>query len=95
MGAAILPQKLLFYAAMYLIIKGTLFVLISRDFASYGDLFSGFYLLVFSMGVKIPLLHQIVFFWLLQKTIMTFIAIGIKLFVFYHEYKQELPAFLR
>ena len=95
MGAAILPSKLLLYASIYLIIKGGLFVLLSRDFASYGDLFSGFYLLILSYGIMVPYLHQLVFFWLLQKTILTFIAIGLKLFVFYYEYRKELPSFLR
>lgn len=95
MGAAILPSKLLLYASIYLILKGAVFILVSRDFASYGDLFSGLYLLLLSGGVKIPYVHQVVFFWLLQKTIMTFIAIGLKLFVFYYEYKKELPSFLR
>ena len=94
LGAAILPSKLMFYAAFYLIVKGGIFILLSRDFASYGDLFSGLYLLVLSYGVYVPYLHQVVLFWLLQKTILTFVAIGIKLFVFYYEYKDNLPSFL-
>ncbi|AJF61258.1 TPA: hypothetical protein HA239_01255 [Candidatus Woesearchaeota archaeon] len=91
LGAAILPSKLLMYAALYLIVKGGLFVLMNRDLASYGDLFSGIYILVLSFGIKIPYLHQIVFFWLLQKTILTFIGIGLKLFLFYQESKDGLP----
>jgi hypothetical protein len=94
-GAAILPSKLLVFAALYLILKGVIFGLLNKDFASYGDLFSGFYLLVLSTGIKIPYLHQVVFFWLLQKTIMTFIAIGLKLMIFYYEYKEKFPSFLR
>ncbi len=95
MGAAVLPSKLLLYASIYLIIKGIAFIMISRDFASYGDLFSGFYLALLSTGIKIPYLHQIVFFWLLQKTLLTFIAIGIRLMIFYYENKESLPQFLR
>ena len=95
MGAAILPHTFLLYAALYLIIKGLIFIFISRDFASYGDLFSGIYLLVFSYGLKVPVVHTIVLFYLIQKTILTFIAIGLKLLLFYGEYREELPAFLR
>ena len=95
MGAAVLPSKLLVFAAIYLILKGGIFILLNKDFASYVDLFSGFYLLVLSIGINIPYLHQVVFFWLLQKTIMTFIAIGLKLMIFYYEYKERFPAFLR
>ena len=93
MGAAIFPKKLLLYAAIYLILKGGLFILINKDFASYGDLFSGLYLVLLSTGVKIPYLHQVVFFWLLQKTLMTFIAIGLKLFILYQETKERTPFF--
>lgn len=95
MGAAFLPSKLLIYAAIYLILKGLIFILINRDFASYIDLGCGLYLLCLSMGLKIPYVHQIVFYWLLQKTIMTFIAIGLKLMLFYDQYKEEFPSFLR
>ncbi|MFH2021269.1 MAG: hypothetical protein ABIJ34_07655 [archaeon] len=95
MGAAILPHKLLLYAAIYLMIKGALFILMSRDFASYIDLASGIYLGILFLGIRIPVLHEIVLFWLIQKTIMTFIAIGIHLLLFYHQYKDEFPDFLR
>lgn len=94
-GAAILPKKLLMFAAIYLILKGGLFVLLNRDFASYGDFFSGIYMALLAFGLKIPIVHNIVLMWLLQKTIMTFIAIGLKLFIFYYEYKEEFPAFMR
>ena len=93
-GAAIMPKKLLLFAAIYLLIKGGTFIFLSKDFASYGDFFSGIYLVVLANGVKIPYVHNIVLIWLLQKTIMTFIAIGLKLFLFYYEYREEIP-FLR
>ena len=95
MGAAILPSKFLLFAAVYLILKGGIFILINRDFASYGDLFSGLYLVLLSTGLKIPYLHQVVFFWLLQKTILTFIAIGIHLMILYYDNKESFPEFLR
>ena len=94
-GAAILPQKLLLGAAFYLLIKASVFILLSKDFASYGDFVAGLYLLVLSFGIKIPYMHNLVLFYLLQKTILTFIAIGLKLFLFYQEYKEELPSFLK
>ena len=95
MGAAVLPSKLLLFAAIYLMIKGGLFILINKDFASYGDFISGIYLLVLSFGLTIPVVHQIVLFWLLQKTILTFVVIGIKLMFFYNHHKEDLPSFLR
>ena len=95
MGAAIVPQKFLLVAAVYLLVKGGIFILISKDFASYGDFISGIYLLVLSLGIKIPVVHTIVLFWLLQKTIMTFIAIGLKLTIFYYENKEIFPNFLK
>jgi hypothetical protein len=95
MGAAILPKRLLLIASVYLMLKGSLFIFLNRDFASYGDLFSGIYLFILHLGLQIPILHQIVFFWLLQKTIMTFIAIGMKLMLFYYHNKESFPSFLR
>jgi hypothetical protein len=93
MGAAILPHKLLLYAALYLIIKGALFIWISKDFASYGDFGAGLYLLILSFGFQVPYVHTVVLFYLLQKTILTFIAIGLKMFLFYQENKDEFPLF--
>ena len=95
MCAAIVPQKFLLFAAVYLLVKGAIFILLNRDFASYGDFISGVYLFLLSNGLRIPYVHDIILFWLIQKTIMTFIGIGLKLFVFYHEYKEEFPSFLR
>jgi hypothetical protein len=90
MGAAILPNKLLLYAAIYMILKGALFIMMSKDFASYGDLFSGVYMLGMVFGIHISVVHGIVLFWLVQKTIMTFIALGVQIFILYYSYKDEL-----
>jgi hypothetical protein len=95
LGAAILPHKLLLFAAIYMIAKGLIFIMMNRDFASYGDFVSGVYLLIMSFGIIIPVVHSIVLFWLIQKTALTFIAIGFQMFLLYHEYKEELPSFLR
>lgn len=90
MGAAALPQKLLIWAAIYLLIKGIFFGFFLKDFASKIDFISGIYLLILSYGLKIPYVHTLVLLWLLQKTILTFIAIGLKLLIFYYEYKDGL-----
>jgi hypothetical protein len=91
LAAAIVPKKFLMAAAVYLLIKGAIFVWMNRDFASYGDFFSGIYLVILANGLRIPYLHNVVLFWLIQKTALTFIAIGLKLVLFYYEYKDELP----
>jgi len=88
-GAAIMPQKLLLTAAVYLIVKGLIFILLSKDFASYIDLFSGLYLVIFANGIRLPYLHGAVLFWLIQKTILTFIAIGFKLMILYYVYQER------
>jgi hypothetical protein len=93
MGAAILPHQLLMFAAIYLLVKGGIFILINKDFASYGDFLSGIYMVILAYGFRIPFLHEIILFWLIQKTAMTFLAIGFQLFLFYQEHKQELPDF--
>ena len=89
MGAAIMPQSFLVYAAFYLIIKGAVFIYISRDFASYGDFACGIYLFVLSFGRSVPIVHTLVLLWLLQKTMLTFIAIGIRLSIMYYNYKGQ------
>ncbi|MEM4397413.1 MAG: hypothetical protein QW757_02170 [Candidatus Woesearchaeota archaeon] len=87
-GAAILPSKLLFYAALYLLVKGFFFIYISKDLASYGDFFSCIYMLLLSYGIKIPYVHNIVLFYLIQKTFLTFVAIAITCYVLYKNYEE-------
>lgn len=94
-GAAVLPHIFLFYAAMYLIIKGAIFIFLNKDFASYGDFISGLYMLLLSYGISIPVVQEIVLFWLIQKTALTFLAIGLQMFLFYQEHKQEMPVLFR
>jgi hypothetical protein len=88
-GAVILPKQLLLFAAVYLLIKGFIFIFLSKDFASYIDFMCGIYLAILSLGIRIPYVHNVVLFWLLQKTIMTFIAIGLQLFIFYYQHKEK------
>jgi hypothetical protein len=95
MGAAILPGKFLVYASIYLILKGTIFIFMNRDFASYVDFGCGIYLFILSFGLQIPYLHQIVLYWLIQKTALTFLAIAIKIFLYYYQHKESLPRFMR
>src|SRR5512133_616650 len=82
LGAAILPHQFLLYAAVYLLIKGAIFILLNKDFASYGDFISGAYMLILSFGIVIPVIHQVILFWLIQKTALTFLAIGFQVFLF-------------
>lgn len=89
LGAVILPQQLLFVAGLYLIIKGGIFIYESNDFASYGDLVCGIYLLILAMGVKIAVIHPIVLVYLAQKVIITFVAIGVKASLHFFEYKRK------
>ena len=86
LGAALLPEKLLLLAAFYLVVKGATFAYSSSDWASYGDIISGCYLFLFSLGIKIPVVHTIIILYLIQKTMLTFIALGIKASLYYHHH---------
>ena len=89
MGAAILPQKMLLFAAVYLLAKGLIFGVLMGDFASKIDLACGAYIGILSFGLYIPVIHTLAFIWLLQKTILTFVAIGVKAVVFYYHYRDR------
>lgn len=88
-GAAIIPKVMLSYAAIYLIIKALYFIFISKDIASYGDLISGVYMILLSYGVKIPYIHNIILFYLIQKTFLTFVAIAITFYTLYRTYEER------
>jgi len=90
LGGAILPQKFLVYVAFYLILKGLFFGFAMKDFASKIDLLCGIYLLIMRYFTKIPYVHGLVLFWLIQKTALTFIAIFLKLYVYYYHYKDTI-----
>ena len=89
LGAAILPEQLLFVAAVYMIVKGGVFTFMSKDLASIGDFIAGIYLFVLAFGLKIPILHPIVLLYLAQKTLLTFVAIGVKSAAFFADGKKK------
>lgn len=84
MGAAIFPQKMLLYAGLYLMIKGLLFIMASKDIASYGDAISGAYMALMAFGLTMPFITTAVLIYLGQKTFLTFIKIGIEAYTFYN-----------
>jgi hypothetical protein len=92
LGAAILPEQLLFVAAVYMIVKGGVFTFISKDLASVGDFIAGIYLLVLAFGLKIPILHPIILLYLAQKTLLTFVSMGIKSATYFSTSKKREKA---
>ncbi|MEM2138547.1 MAG: hypothetical protein QXM96_00120, partial [Candidatus Woesearchaeota archaeon] len=63
------------------------FIYISKDLASYGDFFSGIYMFLLSYGIKIPYIHNVILFYLIQKTFLTFVAIAITAYTLYKNYE--------
>ena len=63
-----LPLGFVKYAAFYLIIKGSVFLLFSKDFASVVDVLFGLYLLALSAGIySNNFLGILAVIWLIQK----------------------------
>ncbi|MBI2575433.1 hypothetical protein HYV82_06135 [Candidatus Woesearchaeota archaeon] len=83
-GAAVFPQKMLLYAGLYLMIKGLVFIMASKDIASYGDAISGAYMALMSFGLTIPFITTAALIYLGQKTFLTFVKIGIEAYTFYN-----------
>ena len=63
---AIFPEQWVMYGAGYLIFKGGLFGFLG-DFASYFDVFSGFYMIFLSFGLSHAIISVIVLLFLFQK----------------------------
>ena len=82
-GAAIFPQKILVYAALYMLTKGLFFVFLSNDFASYGDAIAGGYMLLIVFGLTMPMLTTIALIYLGQKTFFTFVKVSIETYALY------------
>jgi len=65
------PVTMLYYVALYLIIKGVFFIIISKDFASFVDVVFGIYFLIVLSGIysntAITVLAAV---WLFQKAIL-------------------------
>lgn len=65
-----LPLVLVKYVAFYLIIKGVVFLLFSRDFASSVDVAFGIYLLILASGIYTSnFITILAAAWLLQKSV--------------------------
>lgn len=88
LGAAIFPKQLLLYAGVYLAIKGLFFILLSNDFASYGDGASGIYMVLMAIGISMPFLTTAALIYLAQKTFLTFVKIGIETYSLYRLIKE-------
>ncbi|GEM_PF-3906413 len=84
MGAAAFPQKMLLYAGLYLLIKGLVFIMASKDIASYGDAISGAYMALMAFGLTKPFITTAVLIYLGQKTFLTFVKIGVEAYTFYN-----------
>jgi len=69
---AFLPEKYIFYTAFYLIIKGALFGIGSRDYVSFLDLVCGIYIILMVYGIKSTFLTVFFCLFLSMKTVMMF-----------------------
>lgn len=68
----LLPLKVMFYAAMYLIVKGGMFAF-SGDVASWLDIFSGVYVVLFTFGISTTIFSILVGFYLAQKFMVSWL----------------------
>ncbi len=89
LGAAIFPKEMLLYAGIYLAAKGLFFVLLSKDIASYGDAASGIYIILFAIGLRIPILNTAFIIYLVQKTILTMIKVSIETYSIYRFIRES------
>jgi hypothetical protein len=69
-SASILPQKAVFYGALYMLGKGGFFAY-TGDFISWLDIIVGVYMLFLVFGVGNIWISLIAFFYLLQKVVMS------------------------
>jgi len=69
----VLPKKLIFYAAAYLVLKGGLFWL-SGDGVSFIDVLCGAYIIMLSIGLSVTLISVLAVIFLVQKN--TFLFLG-------------------
>jgi len=67
-----LPHRSLFLAALYLVGKGVIFGVISKDIASLLDIASGLYALILLIGLSSHLIAILIFLYLAQKFILSF-----------------------
>tara|TARA_Y100000310_G_scaffold345618_1_gene467378 strand:- start:15717 stop:15974 length:258 start_codon:yes stop_codon:yes gene_type:complete len=65
------PKSIIFYGAFYLIVKGLIFVLTSKDFASYIDVICGVYTVFLALGISHPIITIAVALFLGQKVVFS------------------------
>ena len=73
LAATILPQKLVLLMAIYLIIKGFLFVIMGGVFPNFFDILSGLYLAAASFGISYWIFTTVVVLFLAQKAFLSFV----------------------
>jgi|ETNmetMinimDraft_2_1059921.scaffolds.fasta_scaffold269888_1 hypothetical protein len=71
--SAIFPQKLILYAAGYLLFKGIIFAM-GGDIASIIDVLCGVYVVLLSYGISSTLVTVIVLVYLVQKVAFSLFA---------------------
>ncbi len=68
----LLPKRLVFYIAGYLILKGGMFAT-SGNIISYIDVFCGIYLMLLTYGISFKIITFFVVIFLIQKNIISFL----------------------
>jgi len=68
----LMPAKAILYGSGYLISKGSLFA-IAGNFVSWFDVAAGLYLLLVAFGIGSTVITVLVFIYLLQKALFSFI----------------------
>ncbi len=69
--APLFPKNIIFYGAFYLIAKGLMFVLTSRDFASYLDIICGIYVIFLAFNLSNPIITILAVLFLGQKVVFS------------------------
>ena len=68
---SLFPKNIIFYGAFYLIAKGLIFVITSRDFASYFDVLCGIYTIFLAFNMSNPIITIIAVLFLGQKVVFS------------------------
>jgi len=68
---SLFPKTIIFYGAFYLIVKGLIFVITSRDFASYIDIICGVYAILLGFNISHPIITVVVVLFLGQKVVFS------------------------
>jgi len=71
--SSLFPKDIILYGAFYLIIKGLIFVLTSRDFASYIDVIIGIYTIFIAFNISHPILTIIMVLYMGEKVVVSLI----------------------